>query len=80
MLRLRKMLADALRQETGSDWYGFIAEHRGMFSRLGLSEEQVIRLREEHAIYMIGDSRFNVAGLSERVIPTIAKAIVAVGG
>ena len=80
MLRLRKMLADALREETGSDRYGFIAEHRGMFSRLGLSEEQVIRLREEHAIYMIGDSRFNVAGLSERVIPTIAKAIVAVGG
>ncbi len=80
MLRLRKQLADALRAETGSDRYGFIAEHRGMFSRLGLSEEQVAELREEHAIYMIGDSRFNVAGLNEKLIPTIAKAIVAVGG
>ena len=80
MLKLRKQLADALRSETGSDRYGFIAEHRGMFSRLGLSEEQVIKLREDHAIYMIGDSRFNVAGLNEKSIPIIAKAIVAVGG
>jgi aromatic-amino-acid transaminase len=80
MLKLRKQLADALRDETGSDRYGFIAEHRGMFSRLGLSEEQVIKLREEHAIYMIGDSRFNVAGLNEKSIPIIAKAIAAVGG
>ncbi len=80
MLGLRKKLADALREETGSDRYGFIAEHRGMFSRLGLSEEQVAKLREDHGIYMIGDSRFNVAGLSEASIPKIAKAVVAVGG
>ena len=80
MLGLRKQLADALRAETGSDRYGSIAEHRGMFSRLGLSEEQVTQLREEHAIYMIGDSRFNVAGLNADVIPILAKAIVAVGG
>ena len=51
-----------------------------MFSRLGLSEDQVKQLREDHAIYMIGDSRFNVAGLNEQSIPIIAKAIVAVGG
>ena len=80
MLTLRKSLADALRTTTGSDRYDFIAEHRGMFSRLGLSKEQVVRLREEHAIYMIDDSRFNVAGLNEKVVPILAKAIVAVGG
>lgn len=80
MLALRKQLADALQKETNSNRFGFIAEHRGMFSRLGLSEEQVIRLREEHAIYMIGDSRFNVAGLNENTVPVIAKAIAAVGG
>ncbi|WP_069301205.1 aromatic amino acid transaminase [Neptunicoccus sediminis] len=80
MLGLRKKLADALRAETGSDRYGFVAEHRGMFSRLGLTEEQVVKLREDHGIYMIGDSRFNVAGLSEASIPKIAKAVVAVGG
>ena len=80
MLNLRKLLADALRTTTGSDRYDFIAEHRGMFSRLGLTKEQVVRLREEYAIYMIDDSRFNVAGLNEKVVPILAKAIVAVGG
>lgn len=80
MLDLRRGLADALRAETGSDRYGFIAEHRGMFSRLGLSEAQVLELREKHAIYMIGDSRVNIAGLSPERIKVLAKAIVAVGG
>ena len=80
MLNLRKILADELRTTTSSDRYDFIAEHRGMFSRLGLSKEQVVQLREEHSIYMIDDSRFNVAGLNEKVVPILAKAIVAVGG
>lgn len=80
MAELRKALADALRAETGSDRYGFVAEHRGMFSRLGLSPEQVERLREEFGVYMIGDSRVNIAGLSHERIGKLARAIVAVGG
>ncbi|MEM7439459.1 MAG: amino acid aminotransferase [Pseudomonadota bacterium] len=80
MAELRRLLADALRAETGSDRYGFVAEHRGMFSRLGLSPEQVVTLREEHGVYMIGDSRVNIAGLSPERIKVLAKAIVSVGG
>ncbi len=79
MLRTREMLADALRRESGSDRFGFIAEHRGMFSRLGATPEQVLRLRDEYAIYMIGDSRMNIAGITEASIPTLAKAFIAVG-
>lgn len=78
MLQLRQSLADALQAETGSNRFGFIAEHRGMFSRLGLSPEQVVRLREEHAIYMVGDSRINVAGLNGKTVPVLAKAIATV--
>jgi hypothetical protein len=63
MLNLRKGFADALRRHSNSDRFDFIAEHRGMFSRLGITEAQVDRLREEFGIYMVGDSRFNVAGL-----------------
>lgn len=78
MLSLREQLADALRSETGSDAYGFVAQHRGMFSRLGLTPEQVERLRTEHAIYMVGDSRINIAGLNAQTVPILAKAIAAV--
>ncbi|MFK5997810.1 MAG: amino acid aminotransferase [Rhodobacterales bacterium] len=78
MLVMRQKLADALRTETGSDRFGFITEHRGMFSRLGLSEEQVLTLRNKHAIYMVDDSRINIAGLNETNVPIIAKAVASV--
>jgi aspartate aminotransferase len=78
MLNLRKGFAEALRRFSNSDRFDFIAEHRGMFSRLGLTEAQVDRLREEYGIYMVGDSRFNVAGLKEDRLEELAKAVVSV--
>ncbi|MDZ7711146.1 MAG: amino acid aminotransferase [Roseovarius sp.] len=76
MLRLREKLASELQRLSGSDRFGFIAQHRGMFSRLGATPEQVERLREEHGIYMIGDSRINIAGLNDRTVPILAKALI----
>ncbi|MBN9236294.1 MULTISPECIES: aromatic amino acid transaminase [Phyllobacteriaceae] len=78
MLRLRVAFAEALRRQSNSDRFDFIAEHRGMFSRLGLREDQVERLRAEHGVYMVGDSRINVAGLPEDGLDKLAKAIVSV--
>ncbi len=78
MLDLRQGLAEALRRETNSDRFDFVAEHRGMFSRLGLSQEQVMQLRTDHAIYMVGDSRINIAGLPKAGLDKLAKAIASV--
>ncbi len=80
MLGLREGLASELQRLTGSDRFGFIAQHRGMFSRLGLSPDTVVKIRENHAIYMVGDSRINVAGLNATTVPILAKAIVEAGG
>lgn len=79
MLKLRQQLATTLQKRTGSDRFGFLAEHRGMFSRLGATPQQVDQMRESHGIYMIGDSRMNIAGLNEASIPILADAIVEVG-
>lgn len=79
MLGLREQLSAELRKVAGSDRFGFIAEHRGMFSRLGATPEQVERLRTEHGIYMVGDSRLNIAGLNSQTVPILARAIIAVG-
>lgn len=79
MLKLREQLARELRNRTNSDRFDFIAEHRGMFSRLGIPEDKVVALREQHGIYMIGDSRMNIAGLNEKTVPILAQAIVDVG-
>lgn len=75
MLSLRQSLADALRSVTGSDRFGFIGQHRGMFSRLGITSQQVERLRVEHGIYMVGDSRLNIAGLNAATVPVLAEAV-----
>ena len=78
MIRLREGFAEALRRQSNSDRFDFVAHHRGMFSRLGLSVEQVHRLRAEHGVYMVDDSRINVAGLPEDRLDDLAKAIVSV--
>ncbi|MEP3638595.1 MAG: amino acid aminotransferase [Paracoccaceae bacterium] len=79
MLSLRTKLADELQRVAGSDRFGFLAQHRGMFSRLGTTPELVQKLREDHAIYMISDSRMNIAGLNAKTVPLLAEAIVKAG-
>lgn len=79
MLDLRTQLASELQRLSGSDRFGFLAEHRGMFSRLGASAEHVEKLRSDHAVYMVGDSRMNIAGLNSATVPVLAQAIIDAG-
>lgn len=79
MLDLRTQLASELQRLSGSDRFGFLAQHRGMFSRLGASAEHVEKLRADHAVYMVGDSRMNVAGLNSATVPLLAQAIIDAG-
>lgn len=79
MLGLRQQLADELQRLTGSDRFGFIAQHRGMFSLLGTTPELVEKMRVDSGIYMVGDSRLNIAGLNAQTVPVLAKAIVDAG-
>ncbi|MFO8127236.1 aromatic amino acid transaminase [Yoonia sp.] len=79
MLALRQQLADELKRLTNSDRFDFLAEHRGMFSRLGTTPEIVETLRADHGIYLVGDSRMNIAGLNAQTVPVLAKAIVDAG-
>lgn len=79
LLNLRVQLADELQKISGSDRFSFIASHRGMFSRLGATPSQVEKMRKEFGIYMVSDSRFNVAGLNNETVPALAKAIIETG-
>ncbi|MGN6767992.1 MAG: aromatic amino acid transaminase [Rhizobiaceae bacterium] len=80
MVSLREGFADALRRQSNSDRFDFIARHRGMFSRIGATPAQVEKLRAEHGVYMVGDSRINVAGLPEDRLDTLAASIISVMG
>ncbi len=79
MLDLRTQLASELQRLSGSDRFGFLAQHRGMFSRIGTTPEKVVELREKHGVYMVGDSRMNIAGLNTQTVPILAQAIIDVG-
>lgn len=79
MLALRSGLADALRRATNSDRFDFLARHRGMFSLVGASPDQVAALRADHGLYLVGDGRINVAGLPAERLDRVAGAIAAVG-
>ena len=54
----------------------FIGRQFGMFSMLPLSREQVLKLREDHAIYMAESGRFNVVGLADDQIDRFIAAVV----
>jgi aspartate aminotransferase len=58
--------------------FGFIAHERGMFSFLGLSVEQVHKLKNDFSIYMTDTSRISVAGLTAEKMDYVGKAIVSV--
>jgi aromatic-amino-acid transaminase len=79
MLTLRQGLADALRRETNSDRFDYIGAHRGMFTQLGGTLEKVKALRDDHATYMVGTGRINIAGLPRDGLDSLAQSIAAVG-
>ena len=76
MIRLREKLAEAIRARSNSTDYDFIAQHRGMFSLLGLPQDVVEKLKREDAVYMINDSRINVAGVPEDRVGELADALL----
>jgi len=73
----RAALAAALATAGAGD-FSYLLNHYGMFSLLGLTDDQLTRLRDEHAIYLVSRGRINMAGLSTTKIPIVAKAVASV--
>jgi aspartate aminotransferase len=75
---LRKLLVDKLTARNTSMDFSFIEKERGMFSFIGITKEQVIRLREEFHVYMVESSRVNIAGINHGNVDRVADSIAAV--
>ena len=54
----------------------YIGKQFGMFSMLPLTKEQVVDLRERHAIYMADSGRFNVVGMADEAIDRFVAAVI----
>lgn len=59
---------------------GFIEQQNGMFTMSGLTKEQVAKLKDEHAIYVVGSGRINVAGITPSNLDRLCDAIAVVTG
>jgi len=79
LAELRKGLANCLQQKSGSDRFSFVADQKGMFSLIGATPEQVKDLKENQGLYIVGDGRINIAGLSEDKLDVIADIFLKAG-
>ena len=75
---LRRLFVEKLEERNSPRDFSFIANERGMFSFLGISREEVIRLREEYHVYMVESSRMNFAGINKSNVDYVTDAVVAV--
>jgi aspartate/tyrosine/aromatic aminotransferase len=74
----RRKLVEALgARSIPGDW-GAIADQRGMFALLGLTTQQVARLKDEHGVYVVGKGRINVAGFTSANLDPFADALAQV--
>jgi len=77
---LRRQLVAQLREALPARDFDFIAQQQGMFSLLGLTVDEVKRIRAERHVYMTDDSRINIAGLRADNIEYFARCVAHVLG
>ena len=75
---MRQLLDEALRAEAPDHDFSHVVRAKGMFCFLGVSTEQVQRLKQDHAVYMVDSSRINIAGITADNVEHIAKSVAAV--
>lgn len=73
--RMRAAFAEALAHRVPGADFSFIRQQRGMFSFSGLTPPQVEFLRSNKSIYMTGDGRINVAGLTAKNLDYVCDAV-----
>ncbi len=72
------LLSETLLDKAPEHDFSHLARANGMFCFLGVSTEQVARLKQEFAIYMVGSGRINVAGITTENVTYLAESIAAV--
>lgn len=76
--RMRLLFVNTLKEKGAQQDFSFICQQNGMFSFSGLNKDQVLRLRDEYAVYAVASGRINVAGLTLDNMAALCEAIVAV--
>ena len=72
---MRLLFVDTLKSLGVERDFAFLIRQRGMFSYSGLDKEQVQALREKHNVYIVGDGRINVAGMTHANMDSLCRAV-----
>jgi len=72
------LLHDALQEKAPGHDFSHLVQSNGMFCFLGVTAEQVDRLKRDFGVYMVGSSRINVAGITPDNVDYLATSIAAV--
>jgi aspartate/tyrosine/aromatic aminotransferase len=75
---MRVLLNDALREKAPQHDFSHLVRAVGMFCFLGVTPEQVVRLKKEFGVYMVDSSRINIAGITAKNVNYLADSIAAV--
>jgi len=74
---MRVLLNEALIGKAPGHDFSHLVRATGMFCFLGISEDQVNRLKRDYGVYMVGSSRINTAGITAKNVNYLADAIAA---
>eukprot|EP00307_Rebecca_sp_RCC1486_P002402 CAMPEP_0119413280 /NCGR_PEP_ID=MMETSP1335-20130426/5419_1 /TAXON_ID=259385 /ORGANISM="Chrysoculter rhomboideus, Strain RCC1486" /LENGTH=509 /DNA_ID=CAMNT_0007438063 /DNA_START=59 /DNA_END=1586 /DNA_ORIENTATION=+ len=75
IISMRKALRSELERLGSKRPWNHVTDQIGMFCYSGMTEEQVLRLRSEYAIYITNDGRISMAGVTDANVGYIAAAI-----
>ena len=75
---MRALLAAKIKARVPSADFTFVTRQRGMFSYTGLTRDQVVKMREQSAVYAIESGRICIAAVNTHNIDYVADAIAKV--
>ena len=73
--RLRSLFVQRLRAASIEQDFSFIENEKGMFSFLGVTENQIKVLIEKYSIYLVNSSRINVASINDSNIDYLINSL-----
>lgn len=72
---VRSLLRREIEKHAGVGDWGHLESQIGMFSYTGLSEAQVLRLREVHHVYLMSSGRASLSGVNQSNVGYVADGI-----
>ncbi|GBG24679.1 Aspartate aminotransferase, mitochondrial [Hondaea fermentalgiana] len=75
IIRMRDLLKSNLEKEGSSRDWSHVTDQIGMFCYSGITEDQVLEMREKHHVYMTKDGRISMAGVTKENVSYLAAAL-----